>query len=175
MLALLFKFDDGSTMFISGGSLITKNVALTAAHCVNYYSPSDLIVRAGEWDSRTEGEMCPHEENNVTEIIIHEKYSSGTKANDIALLILKKPFELDRFINTICLPANNTYTRTSEKCVALGWGSDSFDDDKYFYELLKGNSLETNEHDDCETKIRQQLGNTSYAFNEDFFCTGEND
>lgn len=174
MLALLFKLDDGPT-FICGGSLITRNVALTAAHCVNNYSPSDLIVRAGEWDSRREDEMCPHEEKNVNEIIIHESYSSGTKNNDIALLILEKPYKLDRFINTICLPANNSYTRTTEKCLALGWGADSFDDDKYFYELLKENSLETNEHLDCQSKIRTQLGSSSYQLNENFFCTGEID
>lgn len=43
------------------GSLLAPNVALTVAHCVVQKSPKTLIVRAGEWDTRSESEVLSYQ------------------------------------------------------------------------------------------------------------------
>ena len=43
------------------GSLVAPNVALTVAHCVINKTSTRLLVRAGEWDTRTESEVLPYQ------------------------------------------------------------------------------------------------------------------
>ena len=83
---------------------------------------SDLAVRAGEWDLLTDDELEVSVEQNVKTIILHEKYDTTLAANDIALLILKKPFELTDHINVICLPPQG-FNFEGNTCTITGWGN----------------------------------------------------
>ncbi|CAN8031857.1 unnamed protein product, partial [Ixodes persulcatus] len=58
----------------------------------------------------------------VREFIIHEKYGTFWK-NDIALLRLRKPFDLRKsegHIGTVCLPIENVKPKTT--ITISGWG-----------------------------------------------------
>lgn len=104
-----------------GGSLITPNVVLTVAHCITDANRQSLIIRAGEWDSRTEHEFFKHQDREVKEIIIHENYSPDTVVNDIALLILREPVQITENVNTVCLPEQDQNFDYSD-CYVAGWG-----------------------------------------------------
>lgn len=87
--------------------------------------PNDLVIRAGEWDSQTENELLPLQDGEVLKIIKHEKYYGGALFNDVALVIVKKPFLLRENVGTLCLPKPN-YLFDKERCYASGWGKNVF-------------------------------------------------
>lgn len=64
-----------------GGSLISSNVVLTAAHCANY---ARLVVLG------TNNLNKPKEKIKVKKIKVHEKYNKRTSENDVALLFLDR-------------------------------------------------------------------------------------
>lgn len=88
--------------------------------------PSQLLVRAGEWDTRTENEHFKHQERQVTKIIKHDKYYGGALFNDIALIVVNEEFILKDNVGTICLPPQSYIFPSNQRCYASGWGKDTF-------------------------------------------------
>lgn len=92
------SFNDGVNL--CGGSIISSLWIITAAHCLDNISPSDIIVYAGSntvW-SGTQTRL-------VSKIIVHSQYNPDTFVNDIGLLKLTTPLDMnDPAIGTICLP-----------------------------------------------------------------------
>ncbi|ODM99663.1 Transmembrane protease serine 9 [Orchesella cincta] len=108
--------------FTCGGSFISVNgthFVLTAAHCVKAYKfPSRFTVVAGENDL---GTLSGNEQGRtVTKIFVHRRYNYRTFANDIALLAIDKPFEVNDYVSPIPLPKQGQ-TTTGEVIVS-GWG-----------------------------------------------------
>lgn len=83
------------------------------------------MIRVGDWDLKTHNELFHHQNGHVSSIIKHEDYFSGTLINDVALIILTRPFILQDNVGTICLPPQN-YEFTRENCYASGWGKNAF-------------------------------------------------
>lgn len=87
--------------------------------------PSELTVRAGEWDTQTANEPLPHQDRQVGAIALHPGFKRGPLFNNYALLILAKPVDLADNVETICLPeAGESFDYS--RCFATGWGKDKF-------------------------------------------------
>lgn len=87
--------------------------------------PSTLVVRAGEWDLKTDKEIFPHQDRRVLKFVTHKDYYSGGLHNDIALIFVEEPFSPQENIDTICLPEENeNYDYTA--CFSSGWGKTVF-------------------------------------------------
>lgn len=88
--------------------------------------PSEIKVRAGEWDTQTTYERLPYQELDVSQIIIHDSFNSQNLINDVALLILSGDVSKADNVGTICLPPRGQPTVKSKNCFASGWGKDKF-------------------------------------------------
>ncbi|CAN7975819.1 unnamed protein product, partial [Ixodes persulcatus] len=101
-----------------GGSIITAYFVLTAAHCLDSFKSKCLHDRSIKSRS-LRYHSCILQ---VREFIIHEGYDSHLK-NDIALLRLMEPFDLEKskgHIGTVCLPIEDVKPNTT--ITVSGWG-----------------------------------------------------
>jgi len=109
---------------ICGGSLAVvngKQVIITAAHCVDSGSARSYTIIAGDLDRLDTSGL--EQTRQVTRIIAHENYNGFTFANDIAVLLIASPFNLDANVQPIDLPSDRQ--QTEKDIVVSGWGTTS--------------------------------------------------
>lgn len=82
---------------------------------------STLVVRAGEWDLKTEKELLSHQDRRVSKIVTHPDYYAGGLYNDVALIFTENPFSLQDNIQLMCLPSSNDIF-INDMCYSSGWG-----------------------------------------------------
>nr|XP_031848006.1 uncharacterized protein LOC116433727 [Nomia melanderi] len=154
-----------------GGSLIHRQAVLTAAHCVHGKQPSELKVRAGEWDTQTRNEIFQHQDRNVQKVIVHDKYYAGALYNDFAILILTEPVELAENVDLVCLPdVNEVFDRSN--CFVTGWGKDKFGKEGHYQVILKKVGLPVVPRDTCQESLRKTRLGKYFNLHETFICAG---
>ncbi|KRT86665.1 Trypsin [Oryctes borbonicus] len=116
--ALYFK--DVTYEQFCGGSLITDRHVLTASHCLEGLKASDIRVRLGEYDF-TKTNETRSQDFSISEIIMHEDYSTLTYENDVAIVKLSKPTIFNSYIWPVCLPPTNDKFE-GKTAVVAGWG-----------------------------------------------------
>lgn len=102
---------------ICGGSLISKNWAISAAHCVQRTSPSMITLRIGSEKYATGGESV-----KVKRIVVHEDYNPRTIDFDFSLLELTEPLTFTDKIQAIDLPTADDVIADGSNCWISGWG-----------------------------------------------------
>lgn len=86
--------------YLCSGSILSSSWIITAAHCVYDTIGSSIIVYAGS-NIRWTGTQS----RSVSRVIVHSKYNSANYTNDIALLQLTTPLDMnDLNVSTICMP-----------------------------------------------------------------------
>ncbi|XP_053981285.1 phenoloxidase-activating factor 2 isoform X2 [Hylaeus volcanicus] len=163
--------DQKLNVYQCGGSLIHRQAVLTAAHCVQGKNPSELRIRAGEWDTQTVHEIFPHQDRNVKQVIVHNEYYPGALFNDVAILILSEPLTYAENVDIVCLPERNAVFDGS-RCFASGWGKDIFGKEGQYQVILKKVELPIVPRNTCEDSLRKTRLGKYFKLHASFICAG---
>ncbi|XP_059920586.1 trypsin-10-like [Gadus macrocephalus] len=138
-----------------GGSLVSKDWVVSAAHCYK----SRIEVRLGEHHIRVnEG---TEQFISSSSVIRHPNYSSYNINNDIMLIKLSKPATLNQYVQTVALPTECAADGTM--CTVSGWGNtmSSVDDG----DKLQCLNLPILSHADCDNSYPGMI-------TQSMFCAG---
>jgi len=158
-----------------GGAIIGKSWVLTAAHCILKPFLLKLLpfeVHAGGHNRSDASEN--RQKTTAKEIFVHPgwKYDS-VMDNDIALLYLKEPLDLDQpNVGTIPINTDASCPCDNEKCKVMGWGDDK--ENGTGTQVAMETMLKGFNYEECKriykTEVRQIVRTDIH--NDTMFCLG---
>ncbi|GAA6102256.1 transmembrane protease serine 13b [Tachysurus ichikawai] len=107
---------------VCGGSVVSQDFIVSAAHCFPSDPPSWQIVENWHVHPGVESQYMLPPPHYIADIIIHELYNPNTHDNDIALLKLTQPINFTSTVKPVCLPAYDHVVLTGTECWTTGFG-----------------------------------------------------
>nr|AAF74732.1 trypsin precursor AiT6 [Agrotis ipsilon] len=101
-----------------GGSLLTTNSVLSAAHCYFGDVPSEWRVLLGTSFASSGGSL-----HTVSQLVLHAGYSPATLDNDVAIVRLAQPAVYSNVIQPARIPGSNYDLPDNTLLTTVGWGS----------------------------------------------------
>ncbi|KAG5885426.1 hypothetical protein JTB14_036073 [Gonioctena quinquepunctata] len=128
--AALYHSKGIQLVYICGGTLISTQHVITAAHCVTKAHSSkvveseSILVYLGKYNLVTFGPEV--QDRDVSDIFVHPQYNHSVYFNDIAILKLSSPVDITNFVRTCCVwdEATDLENIISRQGTVVGWGFD---------------------------------------------------
>ncbi len=137
-----------------GGSIISENWVITAAHCaVAYPTVGIATIVAGLHDLNVFNGYEQIRRVDLSQIWVHEDYPGTVGPHDISLILIQHPFEFTNIIAPIFLP--NAGQIHSGNATLFGWGSTSTTFYPIYPNILQTVSKPIIPHDVCMEQFAQ--------------------
>ncbi|KAJ2785783.1 hypothetical protein H4R18_000329 [Coemansia javaensis] len=144
---IVYMYNEKEKTFC-GGSIISDDWILTAAHCIKTATKDQMLVYVG----MAEYKLDIAKGTKVAEVRTHPRYNDQTMANDIALIRLQQPVS-GKGVSSIQIDSSSVGDGVT--VTALGWGYTSPTSKKASPQLKKG---------DFKTLSQQQCGSIDSGF-----------
>ncbi|KAH8281574.1 hypothetical protein KR054_001616, partial [Drosophila jambulina] len=134
-----------------GAVIYSKQVVITAAHCVVDRHLSRLTLRVGSSRRDSGGQLV-----KVSRVIVHESYNRpALSSNDVAVIRLQRPLKFNNKVRPI--PLASSSPATGSPSFVAGWGAIGWKSPGSIY--LLGVELSIFDHESCREAYGGNISN----------------
>ena len=150
-----------------GGSLITYEHLITAAHCVDYFERSKkrFQVRCGDFHLKNASDDTNAQTRDVKNYVRYERYNLELVNNDIAVIHLNHSLTETPEVRPICMTKDE-----HEALTVVGWGED---ENSRYGEALKHATQKRLSPRICRRNTGQHKWIDLEGFGRDIFCAAD--
>ena len=163
-VGLGFSLIPGKLDPICGGTILDRTTILTARHCmIDFWFPQAIFVLAGSSNLNAKVKL-----HAVSEIIRpNMPWNKMRRRNDIAILKLKEPLKMSKYVRAACLPDGKLNLADGKQCFIGGWGQEAYSD-KPPLEQMTASSVSIANHQKCHESFMMTL--IPQGITEDMVC-----